>query len=344
MKKYIDLRSDTVTQPTPEMRKAMAEAVVGDDVYGDDPTVIELEKLAADMLGKEAALFVPTGTMGNQIALMVHTRRGDEIILGRRSHVMVYEQGGAALLSGLSLYPLDSDDNIMKADAVKAAIRDHTNLHFPRTGLICLENALTTGKVVPLADMDAVYNVAKEHGIPVHMDGARVFNAALSLGVDVKELTARCDSLMACLSKGLCAPVGSVLAGTKEFIDSARRIRKVLGGGMRQAGVLAAAGIIALTQMIKRLSEDHDNAKLLVSELSKIPGLRPTYETTDINMAFITFDYPKEVVESLAPKLLEKGIKSGNMISSDTVRFATNNDVTSEDIMYVAKCIREVLA
>lgn len=340
--RYIDLRSDTVTQPTQRMREAMLTAEVGDDVYNDDPTIAKLEALAAKRLGKEAAVFVPTGTMGNQIAIMAHTSRGDEIIVGRKSHINVYEVGGAAVLSGCQVYPIDSEDDILHADLVKAAIRDDSNIHFPHTGLICLENALATGAVVPLEEMQKTYALAKGKGIPVHLDGARVFNAAVSLGVDVTEITACCDSVMSCLSKGLCAPVGSILAGSKEFVAKARKIRKLFGGGMRQAGFLAAAGIIALEEMTDRLAEDHENAKWLVKELCTIPGVSHAAKSTDINMAFVHFERPLELMEKFPARMLEKGIKIG-MRDPYTARFVTNHDVSRSDLAYVVASIKEII-
>ncbi len=340
--RFIDLRSDTVTQPTQRMREAMLTAEVGDDVYNDDPTIAKLETMAAKRLGKEAALFVPTGTMGNQIAIMAHTQRGDEIIAGRKSHINVYEVGGAAVLSGCQIHPIDSVDDILHADLVKAAIRDDSNIHFPRTGLICLENALATGAVVPVEDMKKTYELASSKGIPVHLDGARVFNAAVSLGVDVTEITACCDSAMSCLSKGLCAPVGSVLAGSKEFVAKARKIRKLFGGGMRQAGFLAAAGIIALEEMTDRLTQDHENARWLVKELCTIPGVSHAAKSTDINMAFIRFDRPLELMQKFPGLMLEKGIKIG-MRDPFTARFVTNHDVSCSDLEYVVSTIKELI-
>ena len=259
MSKIIDIRSDTVTQPTPEMRRVMAEAPVGDDVYGDDPTVNRLEALAAEKSGKEAALFVPSGTMGNQLAIMTHTKRGDDVICGRNAHVFVHEVGAAAVLSGVILNPVDSPDDIIYPELLERAIRED-DIHCPPTTLLCIENALATGKVVPLEVMERVYDTAKAHGLSVHMDGARLFNAAGALGVDPAAITKYTDTVMFCLSKGLCAPVGSILAGSREFINRARKNRKVLGGAMRQCGILAAAGILALTEMPAHLREDHENA------------------------------------------------------------------------------------
>ena len=239
-RKWIDLRSDTVTQPTQQMREAMFNAQVGDDVYGDDPTMNELEKKAAEMLGKEAALFMASGTMGNAVAVMSHTSRGDEIILSDTAHIVAHEVGGAAVLSQAFVRTLHFENGIFDAEQIRSAIRDRSNIHYPRTGLICVEEPLATGKVVPLDKLQAVYKMAKEEGLPVHMDGARIFNAATALGVDVKEIAACADSVMFCLSKGLCAPVGSMLVGSREYIERARRNRKMLGGGMRQCGFLAS--------------------------------------------------------------------------------------------------------
>ena len=234
---FIDFRSDTVTHPTPAMRQAMFEAAVGDDVYQDDPTTNELERLAAEMLGMEAALFVPSGTMGNQLAVMTHTRRGDEAIVSIGCHIFEHEVGAASVLSGVTLHPLTFPNGVYDAAMIEGAIRSD-DIHEPPTTLICLENALANGRVVPVETMREIREMANAHGIAVHMDGARLFNAATALGVDVKELTACVDSVSCCLSKGLCAPVGSVLCGSAEFIARARRNRKLLGGGMRQTGIL----------------------------------------------------------------------------------------------------------
>ena len=257
----IDLRSDTVTKPTSAMRQAMATAEVGDDVYEEDPTVRRLEALGAEMIGKEAALFVPSGTMGNQIAAMTHLNRGDEVILEAESHIFYYEVGGLALLSGAQARPLPGRRGFMEPEQITHAIREE-NIHFPRTGLLCLENTHNRagGAVLTPEQTKAMAEAGRQKGIPVHLDGARIFNAAIALGIDVRELTAPVDSVMFCLSKGLGAPVGSILAGSKCFITHARKNRKVLGGGLRQSGVLAAAGLIALEQMVERLAEDHDHA------------------------------------------------------------------------------------
>ena len=331
MEKWIDLRSDTVTQPTQEMREAMYRAQVGDDVYGDDPTMNELERKAAEMLGKEAALFMASGTMGNAVAVMSHIQRGNEVILSDTAHIVAHEVGGAAVLSQAFIRTLHFKDGLFDAEQIRAAIRDRSNIHYPYTGLICVEEPLATGKVVPLERLQQVYKMAKEENIPVHMDGARIFNAATALGVDVKEIAACTDSVMFCLSKGLCAPVGSMLVGSKEYIERARRNRKMLGGGMRQCGFLAAAGLIALEVMTKRLQEDHDNAKYMAQRLQKMPGVTLDMNSVEINMVFFKLDAPKEVIDSLPEKMLEAGVKI-NGIEDGEFRFVTTHDISREDI------------
>lgn len=331
MEKWIDLRSDTVTQPTQEMREAMYHAQVGDDVYGDDPTMNELERKAAEMLGKEAALFMASGTMGNAVAVMSHIQRGNEVILSDTAHIVAHEVGGAAVLSQAFIRTLHFKDGLFDAEQIRAAIRDRSNIHYPYTGLICVEEPLATGKVVPLERLQQVYQMAKEENVPVHMDGARIFNAATALGVDVKEIAACTDSVMFCLSKGLCAPVGSMLVGSKEYIERARRNRKMLGGGMRQCGFLAAAGLIALEVMTKRLQEDHDNAKYMAQRLQKMPGVTLDMNSVEINMVFFKLDAPKEVIDSLPEKMLEAGVKI-NGIEDGEFRFVTTHDTSREDI------------
>ena len=342
MDRIIDIRSDTVTQPTPEMRRAMAEAPVGDDVYGDDPTVNRLEQLAAELSGKEAALFVPSGTMGNQLAIMTHTRRGDAVICGRNAHVLVHEVGASAVLSGVTLDPVDSPDDIIHPHLLEKAIRED-DLHCPPTTLLCVENALATGRVVPLEEMEAIYTAAKARGLMVHMDGARLFNAAVALGVPAAQVAKYTDSVMFCLSKGLCAPVGSMLAGSREFITRARKNRKILGGAMRQCGILAAAGILALTEMPAHLAVDHENAAWLRQRLAKIPGVQVKEDGIQINMVFFTVQRPDQVIRALPEKLLERGIKI-NGVSAGEFRFVTNHDVTREDLAYVADCLEALLA
>ena len=284
----IDLRSDTVTKPTAAMRAAMANAEVGDDVYGDDPTINALEKLGAEITGKEAALFVPSGTFGNQLALFTWCKRGTEVILGEECHIIQHEAGAASVIAGVQTRTISAPEGVLSPDALRQRLRK-MELHCPATSLICLENAHSLGRVVSLADMDAVRAAADEWGLPVHLDGARLFNAAAALQVPAREIAVRADSVMFCLSKGLCAPVGSLLAGTRDFVAAARLKRKIMGGGMRQAGILAAAGILALTEQAGHLAEDHDRAKRLARALAAIPGLAVKPEEVDINMVFFAF-------------------------------------------------------
>lgn len=340
--RYIDLRSDTVTMPTEEMRKAMAEAPVGDDVYGDDPTINQLEELAAKMVGKEAALFVPSGTFGNQLCVLSHTRRGDEVILGRDCHIVLHEVGAAAVIAGVQLRALVTENGKLDPAEVELGIRLDSDIHYPHTGLICVENAHGLGTAIPVENLKAIKEIGEKHGIPVHMDGARIFNAATALGVDAKEIAACADSVMFCLSKGLAAPVGSMVAGTKEFVDRARKNRKLMGGGMRQAGILAAAGIIALEKMTKRLGEDHANAKYLAERLQEIPGVRVKTDRLDIDMVF--FEMGEEVVseQKLVDYFYQKGIKISGVEEGEW-RFVTNVNVSREDIDYVINTLKECL-
>lgn len=291
----IDFRSDTVTWPTPAMREAMALAPVGDDVYGEDPTVNELEALAAVKTGMEAGLFVSSGTMGNLVAIMSHATRGDEAILGHDSHVFSWEAGGMAALGGITPYPLPTDaTGRMDPQAIAAAVRDD-DPHLPRTRLVLVENSYGSkhGYPLPPEYFAAVRAVAVENGLALHMDGARLFNAAEAQDLDAHQLTHHVDSVTFCLSKGLCAPVGSVLCGSREFIHQARRIRKALGGGMRQAGVLAAAGIVALNEMVDRLCDDHALARLLADRLAAIPCIIVAPDMVRTNMVF--FELADEV-------------------------------------------------
>ena len=340
MTKWIDIRSDTVTLPTDDMRSAMAEAEVGDDVYRDDPTVNRLEAQAAKMAGKEAALFVPSGTMGNQLSIMTHTTPGDEMIAGVNSHIVAHEVGGAARLCGVAYAIVDNPDTIIRSQDVARLIRGD-DIHLARTSLVCLENALANGDVVPLDVMDAVYRQAKERGLAVHLDGARLFNAAVALGVEAKEIAARADSVMFCISKGLCAPVGSLLCGSAAFIEKARKYRKMLGGGMRQAGVLAAAGLIALETMTGRLHEDHANAARLAELLAAIPGICVARERVKINMVFWSHAIPGFDDGAFVDFLRERGIKASCREEPGMFRFVTNNDVSRSDVETVAALVAE---
>ncbi|HHX10641.1 MAG TPA: low-specificity L-threonine aldolase [Firmicutes bacterium] len=340
----IDLRSDTVTHPTPEMREAMARAEVGDDVYGEDPTINRLEALGAEMVSKEAALFVPTGTMGNQVSIMAWTNRGDEIIVESNAHIFMYEAGGPAVLSGVQVRTVPGTRGAMDPEDVKAAIRPN-DLHCPRTSLICLENThnRSGGCVVPLENMKAIYGPAKEQGLAVHLDGARVFNAAAALGVDVRQITQYTDSVQFCLSKGLCAPVGSLVAGPEDFIDKARKARKILGGGMRQAGVLAAAGIVALEKMTKRLAEDHDKAQKLAKGLAEIPGLDIDMATVQSNMVMVETRGTGMDASEFSALMKRYGVLF-NSSTQYKVRMVTHNDVDFDDMDEAIRRVKEALS
>lgn len=335
---YIDLRSDSVTQPTQQMRKAMYEAEVGYDVFRDDPTVNNLEKIAAEMTGKESGLFVPSGTMGNQIAIMTFTNRGDEIILSHDSHILEYEVGAASVLSSVGYRPIYSPDSILRRTDIEKAIRqDKDDIHVPRTGLVCLENALGRGSVVSLEQMKEAYITAKENNLPVHTDGARIFNAAIALGLDIREISQYTDSLVIHLSKGLCAPVGGVLLGTKDFIEKARKKRHMIGAGMSHPGFLAAAGIVALESMVGRISEDHANARYMSKRLSEFPIVTIDKTRMDINLVFFKIDgAPESFIDTLPQNMLEHGIKISPG-SDGTFRFALHNDISRENIDYTIK-------
>ena len=308
---YIDLRSDTVTKPTPEMREAMAEAEVGDDVYGDDLTVKRLEELAAEMLGKQAALFVASGTMGNLIALLVHCQRGHEVIVGNQSHIYLNEAGGMSALGGIQPCPIQNrPDGTLTLEDILASIRTE-DVHHPITRLICLENTQNICGGVPLTPdyTRQVGELARRHDLALHIDGARIFNAAAAQSVPVSELVDPADSVMFCLSKGLGAPVGSMLVGTSNFIRRARHIRKMLGGGMRQVGVLAAAGIISLELMTKRLNEDHARAKRLADGLRQVPGLLVDQNSPYTNMVYLNLsdDVPTDT-QRVTQKMRDFGV------------------------------------
>lgn len=339
---WIDVRSDTVTQPTAAMRQAMAQALVGDDVYGDDPTVLELETRAAEKLGKEAALFVASGTMGNQLALFTHCQRGNEVILGDDCHIVWHEAGAAAVIAGVQLRTVEGRDGILSADDIARRIRIGDDLHCPDTGLICLENAHSSGRVIPLSRMKSIYAVAQQHQIPLHLDGARVFNAAASLGVDVRAITENADSVMCCLSKGLAAPVGSVLAGSAAFVAQARRKRKLLGGGWRQAGVLAAPGLIALNEMVERLEQDHANAVYLAQKLAKLPGISLDLASVEINLVW--FGVPARLsVAHLMQQLELAGIKA-NPPEDGRMRLVTHWQIGPAEIDLIVDVLERCLS
>jgi len=334
MKNSIDLRSDTVTQPTPAMRRAMAEAKVGDDVYGEDPTVNRLEAQAAEMLGFEAALFVPSGTQSNLLAIMSHCERGDEYIVGQQAHTYKYEGGGAAILGSIQPQPLEFEaDGTLDLGRIESAIKPD-DFHFARSRLLCLENTVG-GKVLPLAYLAAARELVDRQGLQLHLDGARVFNAAVKLAVNVREISCHFDSVSLCLSKGLGAPVGSVLCGSADLIKKARRWRKVVGGGMRQAGILAAAGIYALDNNIDRLAEDHANAQRLAQGLAQIPALDFDPASVQTNMLFLPLS--KDRAQALAAFLKLRGIL---ITANNPIRLVTHLDIDEQGIDTVLENIR----
>ncbi|HXG66118.1 MAG TPA: low-specificity L-threonine aldolase [Blastocatellia bacterium] len=340
---YIDLRSDTVTKPTAEMREAMARAEVGDDVYFEDPTINRLQERAAEMLGKEAALFVPSGTMGNQICVKIHTRPGQEVILEERSHIYNYEMAAMATISGTLARPVAGEDGILDWPSVKAAIR-RRSYHFAETGLVTLENThnMAGGACLPLERMEEICAGAHEAGLPVHLDGARIFNAAVALQRDVAELARPVDSVMFCLSKGLGAPVGSLIVGSGEFIEEAKLVRKMLGGGMRQAGVLAAAGLVALEKMTARLEEDHANASLLARGLAQIPGVKIDPEKAQTNIVIFDISGTGLSTGEFSRRLKERGVLA-NGINDREMRMVTHNDVSRQDCERALAIVREAL-
>ncbi len=336
----IDLRSDTVTRPTPEMRVAMAAAEVGDDVYGEDPTINQLERRAADIFGREAALFVPTGTMGNQIAIRLHTTPGQEVICEAKAHILDWEMASMAVFSGCVARAVPAADGILTWKAIEPAIYGRGNFR-AATGLIEIENThnMAGGRCTPLPVLEEIWAGAKERKLPVHLDGARVFNASVALGVDVKTLTRGFDTVMFCLSKGLCAPVGSLLVGSKELMDRGRIYRKALGGGMRQAGVLAAAGLIALEQMPARLKEDHANAKLLAEALVNVEGVEIDSERVETNIVIF------RLTGALTPAELGSRLKARGVLVSavgpKAVRLVTHRDVSRGHCMRAAEVLAE---
>ncbi|MFC2009032.1 low-specificity L-threonine aldolase [Chloroflexota bacterium] len=341
--KTIDMRSDTVTLPTEEMRRAMYEAEVGDDVYGEDPTVNRLEERSAELLGQEAGLFTPTGTMSNLIAVLTHTKAGDEVILGSEAHILWYEVGGASKLGGANLRTVPNEpDGTMDLARIEATIRG-VDIHYPPTTLLCLENTHNRcGGTVLTADYTmAACELAHRHGLAVHLDGARIFNAAAALGISAAGLASDADSVCYCLSKALSAPVGSVLCGSSEFIARARKTRKMLGGGMRQAGVIAAAGLVALDTVLPLLPQDHANAKRLAVGLSRIPGFDCPPDSVMSNLVY--FGLPADVpARPFADRLRDRGVKL-NSIGEARVRAVTHRMIEAEDIDHTLDMIREVV-
>jgi threonine aldolase len=343
---FIDLRSDTVTKPTPQMFAAMASAEVGDDVFGEDPAVNRLQQIAAEKMGKEAGLFVPSGTMGNLAAVLGHCGSGDEVILGNLGHTFLFEGGGIAALGGVHPFVLPTQpDGTLNLDDIRAAVRPD-DPHYPISRLITVENTHNRCGGVPLGldYMDALGSLARELGLQIHLDGARIFNAAVALGVPAARLVEAADTVTFCLSKGLCAPVGSVLCGSEAFIAKARRIRKQLGGGMRQAGILAAAGIVALEQMVDRLAEDHARAKMLAQGLAGIPGMAVERKSPPSNMVFAVLDEGSPLtVPHLAQRLLECGVKVG-AVSARRMRLVTHYWIDDSAVERTVKAFQHVLA
>jgi threonine aldolase len=339
----VDLRSDTLTKPTPAMRQAMAEADVGDDVFGEDPTVNRLESMAAERLGKEAALFVTSGTMGNQVSLMAHTQRGDEIILDENSHIFNYEVAALAVLSAVQPRTLHGLHGILDPEDVRQAVR-FPNIHYPKDTLVCVESTHNRGggTVYPLQTLRDIRGIATEHGMAVHLDGARFFNACVATGSPVREVAAQADSVTFCLSKGLSAPVGSVVTGPRAFIDRARRARKMLGGGMRQAGILAAAGIVALETMVDRLSQDHENARVLAEGLATLPGIQIDLNLVQTNIVIFAVKRNDLDAPGLILKLGEQGIKAF-AVSADRIRMVTHKDVDRAGIERALEVLRTIL-
>jgi len=342
--KIIDLRSDTVTLPTEQMRTAMYHAELGDDVYGEDPSTQRLEKMAAEQMGKEAALLVPSGTMGNLICVLTHCARGEEVILGDVSHMFINEAGGMAALGGIQPHIIPNQpDGTLRLEDIEAAIRGD-NIHFPRTRLICLENTHNrcNGTALTSQYIESVASLAREHDLQLHLDGARIFNAAVALEVDVKALTKSVDSLIFCLSKGLSAPVGSVICGSKEFIAQALRTRKILGGGMRQTGVIAAPGTIALEEMVDRLAEDHINARSLAEGIDQIPGLSINLERVQTNIIYFELVSDTITMDVFMKRLEKKGIK---FLATGPSRFrlVTHYGIGAEDVTATLMCFREIM-
>jgi threonine aldolase len=341
--RIVDLRSDTVTQPTPAMREAMYRAEVGDDVYGEDPTVNRLEALAAERLGKEAALLLLSGTMGNLVGLLAQTRRGDEAIVGEHSHIFLNEAGGAAALGGVQLFPIPSVRGVLDPARVEAAIRPE-NVHYPRTALVCLENTHNRdgGAAVSVEATDAVAEVAHRHGLRVHLDGARLFNAAVALGVPASRLVQNVDSVTFCLSKGLGCPMGSILAGSAAYIKEARRWRKMVGGGLRQAGIIAAAGIVALETMVDRLAEDHRNARRLAEGLSQLPGIAVDLDAVQTNIVMLEIVDPRIDSRQFVRAMAEQGVKIGSPYGR-RIRAVTHYQITPDDIDYTLRAAEAAL-
>lgn len=340
----IDLRSDTVTRPTPEMRTAMANAEVGDDVYREDPTVNRLEQRAAEIFGKEAALFVPTGSMGNTIGIKIHTHHGQEVICESRAHILNWELAMMSWFAGCIARPVAAADGVLRWRQIQPEVR-LPGPHWAATGLIEIENThnMAGGVVTPIGVVNEICDQAHERGIPVHMDGARIFNAALALGCTVRDLAAKADTVQFCLSKGLGAPVGSMLVGTREAMDQGRLYRKRLGGGMRQSGILAAAGLVALEKMPVRLGEDHANARLLAEGLAAIPGIAIDLDSVQTNIVIFEVAGAGLAAPEFVARMKERGVNCGAAYTG-RVRFVTHFDVTREQCQTALAAVAEVVS
>jgi len=342
MKPHIDLRSDTVTKPSPGMREAIYKAEVGDDVFGDDPTVIRLENIVADLLGKPKALFVPSGTMANQLCLRSQTESGDEVLLEKDSHIFNYEVGSASALSGLQLHPLVGTKGVITVEQIEEVIRPD-NIHIPKTALICLENTHNRagGTVFPLDEIEKIYELAKRNNIKIHLDGARLWNAVIATGIPLHKWSKYFDSVSVCLSKGLGAPIGSVIAGGEDFIKKARRNRKMYGGGMRQVGIIAAAGIYAIENNFNRMIEDHRNARLLAEKLSQIKGMQIDLQSVQTNIVVINIEKSKKDVSQVIEQLKNKGVLVV-AFGKNKIRAVTHLDVDRNDILEAVEKFTEV--
>ncbi|MDL4841144.1 low-specificity L-threonine aldolase [Aquibacillus rhizosphaerae] len=339
----IDLRSDTVTKPSKAMRKAAYEAEVGDDVYGEDATVNKLEETAAEILGKESALFVTSGTQGNQIAALTHCKPGDEVILEANAHIFLYEAAAFSALAGVQSNPIQGTRGAMNPKDVETTIRKD-DIHFPDTTLICLENTHNKagGAIVPLENMREIYSIANRNNIPVHLDGARLFNASVASGISVRTYAKYTDTVQFCLSKGLGAPVGSIIAGDRQFIAKAKKWRKRLGGGLRQAGIIAGPGLVALTENVERLVEDHDFAKKLANGLANIDKLQ-VENKVETNIILVNVKNTGYSVNQFLEELKSRGILAG-AYGTNSIRFVTNYDVTKEDIEKTLVRIQEIVS
>jgi threonine aldolase len=345
---FIDLRSDTVTLPSPAMRDAIATAGLGDDVYGEDPSVNQLEKLAAERVGKEDALLVSSGTMGNLIALLAHCGRGQHAVLGNQSHIYRYEAGGGSTLGGIVYMPVTTfADGRLDLDEVRETLPHTTDPHRSLPGVVCIENTHNRcgGTVLPLDYLQELYSLTRQYNVPLHMDGARMFNAAVALGLDIKALTNNVDTVQFCLSKGLAAPVGSMLAGSRDFIAKARRIRKMVGGGMRQAGIIAAAGIVALNEMVERLEDDHTNARVLAEGIANLPGVKLDVSRVQTNI--VIFELADNAHVPTPSAFIEAMRAEGVLVSAmggRLVRFVTHYGIEREQIDVAIKAASKVLS